>query len=211
MQAEEANSAKSKFLANMSHEIRTPLNAILGFSQLLLREPDLSPQQRHQLTTINHSGEHLLELINDILEISKIDAGRATIHTSTFDFYELVQDFQNMFQVRMNEKNLSFNVVIEDGVPQYIISDESKLRQILINLIGNAAKFTEQGKVDCYIKAYHSEENKWRLVVQIEDSGPGIAAEDIPNLFQVFQQAPSVYSEGGQAWDWLSASDLQKC
>jgi len=196
-QAEEANLAKSKFLANMSHEIRTPLNAILGFSQLLLRDTGLSPQQHHQLTTIQHSGEHLLELINDILEISKIEAGRATVNISTFDIYHLMHDLQAMFQVRMDEKQLEFEVRIDDDVPQYIISDESKLRQILINLIGNAVKFTRQGKIGCRLYANSYGNNEWHLIAEVEDSGIGISTEDQKNLFQVFQQVQGSQAEGG--------------
>jgi PAS domain S-box-containing protein len=196
-QAEEANNAKSKFLANMSHEIRTPLNAILGFSQLLLREPGLTPVQRHQLTTINKSGEHLLGLINDILEISKIEAGRAIVNITTFDLYAMVQDLKTLFQVQMDEKHLSFDVIIEDRVPHFIISDESKLRQILINLIGNAVKFTKQGKIHCIVDAQHIGDKNWRLIEQIEETGIGITADDIQKLFQVFQQVPGKSSEGG--------------
>lgn len=197
LQAEEANKAKSTFLANMSHEIRTPLNAILGFSQLLLREPDLSEQQKHQLTTIHHSGEHLLQLINDILEISKIEAGRASINNTSFDLYGLLKDLQSMFQVRMEEKDLSFDVIIEDRTPRFIVSDESKIRQILINLIGNAVKFTKQGRIRCIVDAKHIDGDNWNLIIQVEDSGIGITAEDIQTIFQVFQQAPGGISEGG--------------
>jgi PAS domain S-box-containing protein len=197
LQAEEANKAKSTFLANMSHEIRTPLNAILGFSQLLLREPGFSDQHRHQLTTIHHSGEHLLQLINDILEISKIEAGRATINQNAFDLYGMLQDLKSMFQVRMDEKNLEFDLIIEDRVPQTISSDESKIRQILINLIGNAVKFTKQGRIRCIVDAKQIENDDWTLTIQVEDSGIGITAEDIQTLFQVFQQAPGGIAEGG--------------
>ncbi len=197
LQAEEANKAKSTFLANMSHEIRTPLNAILGFSQLMLREPDLTPQQRHQLKTIHHSGEHLLQLINDILEISKIEAGRSTIKSLPFDLFGLLQDLKSMFQVRMDEKNLAFDVIIEDRTPRFIVSDESKVRQILINLIGNAVKFTKQGRIRCIVDGKHIGGDDWTLLIQVEDSGIGITAEDIQTLFQVFQQAPGGVSEGG--------------
>ncbi len=197
LQAEEANKAKSTFLANMSHEIRTPLNAILGFSQLLMREPNFTDQQRHQLTTIHNSGEHLLQLINDILEISKIEAGRATINQSTFDLHGMLHDLKSMFQVRMDEKGLIFDLIIEDRVPQTIVSDESKIRQILINLIGNAVKFTKQGRIRCIVDAKHCEYDDWQLTFQVEDSGIGITAEDIQTLFQVFQQAPGGIKEGG--------------
>ncbi len=197
IQAEEANRAKSSFLANMSHEIRTPLNAILGFSQLLLREPDLTTQQRHQLTTIHTSGEHLLELINDILEISKIEAGRSTLNVCSFDLFALLQDLKSMFQVRTDEKHLAFDLIYEDRVPHIIISDESKIRQILINLIGNAVKFTRQGRVRCIVDANRLDDDNWKLTIQVEDSGIGITAEDINKLFQVFQQTSSGIAEGG--------------
>ncbi|BCY19202.1 hypothetical protein hrd7_30510 [Leptolinea sp. HRD-7] len=197
LQAEEANKAKSTFLANMSHEIRTPLNAILGFSQLLLREPGFTEQQRHQLMTIHKSGEHLLQLINDILEISKIEAGRATINQSTFDLHGMLQDLKSMFQVRLDEKGLVFELIIEDRVPQTIVSDESKIRQILINLIGNAVKFTKHGQIRCIVDAKYCDNDEWNLMFQVEDSGIGITAEDIQTLFQVFQQAPGGIKEGG--------------
>jgi PAS domain S-box-containing protein len=197
LQAEEANKAKSTFLANMSHEIRTPLNAILGFSQLLLREPDITPQQRHQLTTIHNSGEHLLELINDILEISKIEAGRVAINYASFDLTGLLKDLKSMFQVRMDEKHLAFDVIIEDRVPRFIVADESKIRQIMINLIGNAVKFTKQGRIRCIVDAQKIDITDWNLTIQVEDSGIGITADDINTLFQVFQQAPGGIAEGG--------------
>src|SRR5215204_267363 len=145
---QQANRAKSVFLANMSHEIRTPMNAILGFSQLMLRDQDLTPQQCQYLGTINRSGEHLLALINDVLEMSKIEAGRTTLNPSTFDLPALLNDLEMMFRVRTDEKKLSFSVeTIGDDVPQYIVADINKMRQVFINVLGNAVKFTEQGGV----------------------------------------------------------------
>src|SRR5688572_1914239 len=150
---QQANRAKSVFLANMSHEIRTPMNAILGFSQLMLRDQDLTPRQCQYLGTINRSGEHLLALINDVLEMSKIEAGRTTLNESTFDLPVLLHDLEMMFRVRTNEKKLSFSVELIGHVPQYIVTDINKLRQVFINLLGNAVKFTEQGGIGVRVRA----------------------------------------------------------
>src|SRR6202167_1417248 len=136
----QANRAKSVFLANMSHEIRTPMNAILGFSQLMLRDQDLTPRQCQYLGTINRSGEHLLALINDILEMSKIEAGRTTLNPSTFDLPVLLNDLEMMFRVRTDEKKLSFFVELIGDVPRYIETDINKLRQVFINVLGTAVK-----------------------------------------------------------------------
>jgi PAS domain S-box-containing protein len=144
---QQANRAKSVFLANMSHEIRTPMNAILGFSQLMLRDPELTSRQCQYLGTINRSGEHLLALINDILEMSKIEAGRTTLNLSTFDLRALLQDLEMMFRVRTDEKKLSFSMETIGDVPQFIVTDINKLRQVFINVLGNAVKFTEQGGI----------------------------------------------------------------
>src|SRR5712672_1876437 len=138
---QQANRAKSVFLANMSHEIRTPMNAILGFSQLMLRDQDLTPLQCQYLGTINRSGEHLLALINDILEMSKIEAGRTTLNPSTFDLPDLLKDLEMMFRVRTDGKRLTFVLEMIGDVPQYIVTDINKLRQVFINVLGNAVKF----------------------------------------------------------------------
>ena len=151
--AEAANRAKSAFLANMSHEIRTPMNAILGFSQLMLRDQDLNPQQKQYLGTINRSGEHLLALINDILEMSKIEAGRTTLNPTTFDLAGLLKDLEMMFRVRTDGKKLSFVVELIGAVPQYIVTDINKLRQVFINVLGNAVKFTERGGIGLRVRA----------------------------------------------------------
>src|SRR5215218_1504376 len=151
--AEAANRAKSVFLANMSHEIRTPMNAILGFSQLMLRDQELTSRQLQYLETINRSGEHLLALINDILEMSKIEAGRTTLNLSTFDLPILLKDLEMMFRVRTDEKKLSFAVEMIGEVPQYIVSDVNKLRQVFINVLGNAVKFTEDGGIHVRVQA----------------------------------------------------------
>ncbi len=192
----EANRAKSIFLANMSHEIRTPMNAILGFSQLMLRDPDLTPQQCQYLGTINRSGEHLLALINDILEMSKIEAGRTTLNVSTFDLPALLKDMEMMFRVRTNEKKLTFSVEVIGEVPQYIVTDVNKLRQVFINLLGNAVKFTEQGGIGVRVCAKTDETNKPVLRVEIEDTGPGISDEDQEKLFGYFEQTKTGHQTG---------------
>ena len=143
--ADFANRAKSTFLANMSHEIRTPMNAILGFSQLLLRDPGLSSHQQQQLTTITRSGEHLLTIINDILEMARIESGRVILNPTTFDLHLLLDDLERMFSLRAQTKRLRFHVERQAIVPRYVLGDETKLRQVVINLLGNALKFTASG------------------------------------------------------------------
>ncbi|MGP1387408.1 MAG: GAF domain-containing protein [Thainema sp.] len=145
--ADASNRAKSEFLSHMSHELRTPLNAILGFTQLMQREANLPDSQREYLNTINQSGEHLLTLINDILDMSKIEAGRLFLHDVQFDLHDLLLSIQNMLQAKAAAKDLAFKVELAPDLPQFVIGDEGKLRQILINLLGNAIKFTTRGSV----------------------------------------------------------------
>jgi PAS domain S-box-containing protein len=193
---QQANRAKSVFLANMSHEIRTPMNAILGFSQLMLRDRDLTPRQSQYLGTINRSGEHLLALINDILEMSKIEAGRTTLNLSTFDLPVLLKDLEMMFRVRTDEKKLSFSVEMIGVVPQFLVTDINKLRQVFINLIGNAVKFTEQGGIGVRVRSYVEGREGSFLQVEIEDTGPGISAEDQDKLFRHFEQTKTGQQAG---------------
>ncbi|MDY7013548.1 MAG: response regulator, partial [Cyanobacteriota bacterium] len=145
--AEAANEAKSTFLANMSHELRSPLNAILGFSQLMLRSSSLPLEHRENVNIINSSGEHLLTLINQVLDLSKIEAGRTTLNPKNFDLYRLLSDLEDMFQLKAREKRLQWCVEYSPELPRYICTDEIKLRQVLINLINNALKFTREGGV----------------------------------------------------------------
>ncbi len=186
--AEASNRAKSVFLASMSHEIRTPMNAILGFSQLLLDDAGLDARQRGQLESIRRGGEHLLGLINDVLEMSKIEAGRVTASMAETDLANLVWDLESMFQLRAAEKGLFLKVGREASLPRHVETDETKLRQILINLMGNAVKFTAKGGVELRLRAEPGPDTGLRLVVEVEDSGPGIAGEDLPRLFQRFEQ-----------------------
>jgi PAS domain S-box-containing protein len=193
---QQANRAKSVFLANMSHEIRTPMNAILGFSQLMLRDQDLTPRQCQYLGTINRSGEHLLALINDILEMSKIEAGRTTLTASTFDLPVLLKDLEMMFRVRTDEKKISFSVEMIGDVPQYIVTDINKLRQVFINVLGNAVKFTEHGGIALRVLADREGADGPHLRVEIEDTGPGISPDEQAKLFRQFEQTKSGQQTG---------------
>ncbi|HSI13183.1 MAG TPA: PAS domain S-box protein [Chthoniobacter sp.] len=195
--AEAASQAKSTFLANMSHEIRTPMNAILGFSQLMLRDAALNPQQRQNLDTINHSGEHLLALINDILEMSKIESGRVTLHASDFDLFALLDDLERMFRLRTDARRLHFSIERTAALPQYVKADEGKLRQIFINLLGNAVKFTENGGITVRVDATQAAGQALRLRAEVEDTGPGIAEAEMPRLFREFEQTESGLRAGG--------------
>jgi CheY-like chemotaxis protein len=188
--AEAANRAKSVFLANMSHELRTPLNAILGFAQLMLGDPRLSPTQRENLDIIDRSGNHLLMLINDVLEMSKIEAGRTTLFEQNFDLYNMLDDLESMFRLRAEGRGLSFIVERAREVPQYVRTDESKLRQVLINLLGNAVKFTEDGDVILRVTCDETGERA-RLAFEVEDTGPGIDAVELEKLFDPFVQTKS--------------------
>jgi PAS domain S-box-containing protein len=185
--AEAANRAKSTFLANMSHELRTPLNAILGFSQLMSHEKNLSPEQQEKITIIRRSGEHLLTLINQVLDLSKIEAGRMTLMENEFDLYRLLNEVELMFSLKAQEKNLKLELKYDANVPQYICTDEVKLRQILINLLNNAIKFTEEGSV--IVKTSMPDANQ--ILFAVIDTGVGISAEEIPNLFKPFVQTSS--------------------
>jgi len=193
---QQANRAKSVFLANMSHEIRTPMNAILGFSQLMLRDQGLTPQQCQYLGTINRSGEHLLALINDILEMSKIEAGRTSLSLSTFDLPVLLKDLEMMFRVRTNEKKLAFSVEVIGDVPQYIVTDINKLRQVFINVLGNAVKFTEQGGIGVRVRVDREGATGPFLRVEIEDTGPGISPDEQDKLFRQFEQTKTGQQAG---------------
>ena len=194
--AEAANRAKSLFLANMSHEIRTPMNAILGYSQLMLRDKELSQQQAQRVGVIQTSGEHLLGLINDVLEMSKIEAGRVELHEAPFDFHGLVGDIENMFRVRTQEKHLQFRCDVAETVPRRIRADQGKLRQILINLLGNAVKFTEAGEVVLRVAADALGDKRVRVVVEVEDTGIGIEAEAQQRIFDYFEQAKAGRTPG---------------
>lgn len=198
-QVEAAHQAKSTFLANMSHEIRTPLNAIIGFTQLLGRDQQLNPQQREQIHTIARSGEHLLTLINDILDFSKIEANQMTLNLSEVNLTDLITDVERMFYQRAQAKALQLMVEHSTHVPQCIYTDEAKLRQVLINLVGNAIKFTEHGHVSLRVWAEPPSDtpSTWRLSLAVEDTGSGISEEDQSHIFDAFQQSRHHYHAGG--------------
>jgi PAS domain S-box-containing protein len=187
--AEAANRAKSAFLAHMSHEIRTPMNAILGYTQLLEREPDLSRKQRQHVEVIHRNGDHLLALINDVLEMSKIEAGYQKLVEGPFDLWGLLDDIERTFRVRADAGLLSFEVERSAEVSRYVVGDECKLRQILVNLLGNAVKFTSYGGVRLRVR--QAGDAVPRLVAEVEDSGPGISPDDLKALFRPFTQAPA--------------------
>lgn len=201
--AEAADRAKSQFLANMSHELRTPLNAILGFTQLMLRSRSdstavsnaLAPQtQQRYLDTINRSGEHLLALINNVLEMSKIEAGRITFQATNFDLYALLDTLQQMLRLKAESKNLQLRFERSPNVPQFVRTDEAKLRQVLINLLGNAVKFTSAGSVT--LRVQKGQERSLHFAVT--DTGPGIVATERDRLFEPFvQTAAGVRSQEG--------------
>ncbi len=187
--SEAANRAKSMFLSNMSHELRTPLNAILGFAQLTARDLTIGEEQRKKISIISRSGNHLLSLINDILDIAKIETGRETLHIKSFDLSAFLSEISELLQSRIVEKGLFFTLEKNDDVPRYIASDEGKLRQVLINLLGNALKYTETGGVTLRVRSGALAENIQTLHFEVEDTGIGIDPDQLENVFNPFVQA----------------------
>jgi PAS domain S-box-containing protein len=195
-QAEAANIAKSQFLANMSHELRTPLNAILGFTQLMSKSSQLTPQNQEYLQIINRAGEHLLSLINDILDLSKIEAGKIDLNIETFDLYDLLDSIQEIFTIKAAGKQLEIIFNKHSQVPQYIQTDKSKLRSTLINLLSNAIKFTKKGHINLRVKPVENKNKKINLVFMVKDTGVGISNEEQSKLFDVFAQTQSGQRSG---------------
>ena len=190
--AEAANRAKSVFLANMSHEIRTPMNAILGYAQILRDQPTLSADQRRAVETIHASGDHLLGLINDVLDLSKIEAGREELRAADFDLRDLTQGLSTLFELRCQQKKLAWRVELE--VEHWRVrGDENKLRQVLINLLGNAVKFSEEGEVALSVR----QQEDRRYYFGVQDTGPGIAVEQQAAIFEPFHQATPETQKGG--------------
>ncbi|MBD0392352.1 MAG: response regulator [Microcoleus sp. C1-bin4] len=197
-----ASLAKSQFVANMSHELRTPLNAILGFTEVMSRDSSLSDENLENLRIINRSGQHLLELINDVLDLSKIEAGIIALDERSFDLYQLLDTLEEMFQIKAETKNLQLKFFVQPDVPQYIKTDEKKLRVCLINLLGNAIKFTLDGGRICLRVSLESKQQlaeseiypnstsgePFLIVFEVEDTGVGIAAAEIDTLFDAFVQ-----------------------
>ncbi|MBL1176620.1 PAS domain S-box protein [Pantanalinema sp. GBBB05] len=204
--AEIANQAKSLFLANMSHELRTPLNVILGFTQLMHCDTTLKPEYQENLRIMHRSGDHLLSLINDILDLSKIEAGRLILKEKSFDLVDFLHGLQEMFREQAEQKEVAFRVEFAADSPQYIVTDPSKLRQILINLLSNAIKFTQSGKVVLRVRVSQGREDggdreeqqlytsppsprSLMLYCEVEDTGIGIAATELSTIFDAFAQA----------------------
>lgn len=189
--AESANRAKTAFLANMSHELRTPLNAILGFAQLMERDPALDAQHHQELQTINRSGRHLLSLINDVLEIARIESGRASVQNRAFDLQDMLRAIDEMIRIRAAAKSLEFVVEQNGKIPFSVIGDAQHLRQVLLNLLGNAVKYTETGRV--ILRVTILEEN---VRFDVIDTGVGIAPEEQQRVFQAFYQTDKGISLG---------------
>jgi signal transduction histidine kinase/CheY-like chemotaxis protein len=192
--AEAANRAKSVFLANMSHELRTPLNAILGFSELMMRDPGLTREHQEKLATIGRSGEHLLALINNVLELSKIEAGHTELQPESFDLHHMLLGLGEMFGLRTEAKGLSLVFDLAPEVPQYIRTDQAKLRQVLINLLGNAVKFTHTGGISLRVKERPGDQTAGEnpiLHFEVADTGVGIAPDELNQIFDAFVQTSS--------------------
>jgi signal transduction histidine kinase/CheY-like chemotaxis protein len=190
--SEAANQAKSMFLSNMSHELRTPLNAILGFSQLMGRDLTIGKEQQERISIIGRSGTHLLSLIDDILDIAKIETGRETLYIKSFYLPALLSEISELFHSRIIEKGLSFTVEKNDDIPRYIKSDEGKLRQVLVNLLDNALKYTETGSVTLRVRPGTLAENIQTLHIEVEDTGIGIDPDHLENIFYPFVQVGHV-------------------
>jgi PAS domain S-box-containing protein len=194
--AEAASQAKSEFLARMSHELRTPLNAILGYAQLLQRDVGVGAQHRAQIDTIRRSGEHLLTLINDVLDLARIEAGKIDVAAVDTDLGALVRDVSAMFRQRAELASLTFRSELELPYPRLIRADDRRLRQILINLLGNAIKFTPVGGVTLRVRSTRGAADRWRVEFEVVDTGIGIAPEHIERIFEPFYQIAGRNSEG---------------
>ena len=181
--AKNANKAKSIFLARMSHELRTPLNAILGFTNILKKSMNATTQEKENLNIIKKSGEHLLNIINEILELSKIEAGKIEINPKNFNFFELIKEIEDIFALRCEAKNLKFNINLSSNLPNFIKADVQRLRQILINLLGNSLKFTNEGEISLNIYSLNN-----KLFFEVKDTGIGIDITNQEKIFKPFEQ-----------------------
>jgi signal transduction histidine kinase/CheY-like chemotaxis protein len=188
-QAEAANRAKSAFLANMSHELRTPLNAILGFTNLLRSDPEVREDHRRTLEIVHRSGDHLLGLINGVLDVAKVESGRIELEIAAFDPGAMAREVVEMLRQRAEAKGLELILELPEGLPALVLGDEARLRQVLLNLLGNALKFTQQGSVRLRLASRTLDPpDRVELSIAVQDSGPGIAAEDQQRIFEPFVQ-----------------------
>jgi PAS domain S-box-containing protein len=205
-EAEAASEAKSAFLATMSHELRTPLNAILGYAQILRGDRSLDERKLTQIETIHRSGEHLLALIEDILDVSRIEAGKLQLHAEPVDMDEFLLAIADVMELKAREKGLAFVLDAPTGQALAVEADERRLRQVLLNLIGNAVKFTERGQVILRARRLEEDQSRVRLRFEVEDSGIGIEPDELATLFQPFQQAAGVQRRYGGTGLGLSIS-----
>jgi PAS domain S-box-containing protein len=195
--AEAANRAKSQFLANMSHELRTPLNAILGYAQILRRDENLGARQAVGVNTIQQSGEHLLTLINDILDLSRIEAGRLELFPGVINLRIFLDVITDIIRVRAQQRSIGFVYEASPNLPRAVRGDERRLRQVLLNLLGNAVKFTDRGQVTLRVRAQPVDGERVRLRFDIEDTGLGIDGDDVQSIFQPFEQVGDIQRRRG--------------
>jgi PAS domain S-box-containing protein len=188
IKAENAVQAKQQFLSNMSHEIRTPMNAIVGFTNVILKT-ELNNSQKQYLDAIKVSGDALVVLINDILDLAKVDSGKMTFENVPFDLTECIHKIVKLFELKLKEKKLKFNLILDDSIPNQIIGDPMRLRQIILNLLSNAIKFTDKGSISLDVKVLSHNNNKINIEFKINDTGIGIANEKLEAIFNNFEQA----------------------
>ena len=187
-QARKASNAKSEFLANMSHEIRTPMNAILGFAEILERRLQ-DPQDLEYLQSVNSSGRLLMRLINDILDLSKVESGKLEIQYSPIVVRYFMDQFTKIFSKKVSDKGLDFIITVDDSIPECVLIDEARLRQILFNIIGNAIKFTPKGTISVHLHCSRPRKNNINLFIEVNDTGIGINKDELESIFEPFQQS----------------------
>lgn len=199
-ESERANRAKSAFLSSMTHELRTPLNAIIGFSQILQQDTSIPQKQREFISAMYNSGQHLLVMINDVLDMSKIEADKLEFQNESLSLNELLDDMVAIFSLKAAQKNINFYVIRDTSLPKYVLGDKKRLKQVCINLIGNSVKFTQKGFIEFSIKKIieigEDEGTSVDVMFSVKDTGKGIPEERIPNIFEPFSQVEALHSEG---------------